>query len=63
VRTVDDQYIGINAGESSHKVELLLNYQLIKTAQWELSSHLSAAVNHFRFKDFIDDKRIILEIN
>jgi iron complex outermembrane receptor protein len=57
-RTADDQYIGINAGESSHKgVELLLNYQLIKTAQWEVRAHLSAAVNHFRFKDFIDDKK------
>lgn len=57
-RTADDQYIGINAGESSHKgVELLLNYQLIKTTQWALNTNFSAAVNHFRFKDFIDDTK------
>lgn len=57
-RTADDQYIGINAGESSHKgVELLLNYRLIKTAQWEVRTQLAAALNHFRFKDFIDDKK------
>jgi iron complex outermembrane receptor protein len=57
-RTADDQYIGINAGESSHKgIELLLNYQLIKTEQWEVSTNFSAALNHFRFKDFIDDKK------
>ena len=56
-RTADDQYIGINAGESSHKgIELLVNYQLIKTSQWEISTNLSAALNHFRFKDFIDNK-------
>ena len=57
-RTADDQYIGINAGESSHKgIELLLNYQLLKTEQWEVSTNFSAALNHFRFKDFIDDKK------
>ena len=55
-RTAEDQYIGINAGESSHKgVELLLNYQLLKTEPWELTTFLSGAVNHFRFKDFVDD--------
>ena len=55
-RTAEDQYIGINAGASSHKgVELLLNYQLLKTTSWELSTNFSAAVNHFRFKDFVDD--------
>ena len=56
-RTADDQYIGINAGVSSHKgIELLLNYQLIKAEQWEIITNFSAALNHFKFKDFIDDK-------
>ena len=57
-RTAEDQYIGINAGSSSHKgMELLLNYQLLKTTTWELSMNLSGAVNHFRFKDFVDDAK------
>jgi iron complex outermembrane receptor protein len=54
-RTAEDQYIGINAGESSHVgIEYVLNYQLIKTAQWELSSYFSGTVNRFKFKDFVD---------
>jgi iron complex outermembrane receptor protein len=57
-RTAEDQFIGINAGESSHKgVELMLNYQLIKTSEWELSTNLSGAINHFRFKDFVDNSK------
>jgi iron complex outermembrane receptor protein len=54
-RTAEDQYIGINAGESSHVgIEYVLNYQLIKTAQWELSSYFSGTVNRFKFNDFVD---------
>jgi iron complex outermembrane receptor protein len=54
-RTAEDQYIGINAGVSSHiGMEFLLNYQLLQTSQFKLSSYFSAAVNRFTFKDFID---------
>ncbi|NDP25860.1 MAG: TonB-dependent receptor [Flavobacterium sp.] len=54
-RTANDQYIGINAGESSHiGLEYLLNYQLVKTEQWQLSATISGTVNHFKFKDFVD---------
>ena len=54
-RTANDQYIGINAGESSHiGLEYLLNYQLVKTEQWQLSTTISGTVNRFKFKDFVD---------
>ena len=54
-RTAADQYIGINAGASSHQgMEFTLNYQLLQTSNWQLTSYLSAAMNHFKFKDFID---------
>jgi iron complex outermembrane receptor protein len=40
---------------SSHiGMEFLLNYQLLQTSQFQLSSYFSAAVNRFTFKDFID---------
>jgi iron complex outermembrane receptor protein len=54
-RTAEDQYIGINAGASSHVgIEYVLNYQILKTSQWELSSYFTGTVNHFKFKDFVD---------
>jgi hypothetical protein len=43
-------------------MEFLLNYQLLQTSQFKLSSYFSAAVNRFT-KDFIDGTIIILEIN
>lgn len=54
-RTAEDQYIGINAGASSHiGIEFLVNFQLLQTSQYQLSTYFSAAVNHFTFKDFVD---------
>jgi iron complex outermembrane receptor protein len=44
----------INAGGSHKGVELLNYYQLIKP-NLGLTTFLSGAVNHFRFKDFVDD--------
>ena len=55
-RTAEDQYIGINAGASSHiGMEFLLDYQFLKTSQFQLSTYFSAAVNRFTFKDFVDN--------
>lgn len=54
-RNGNDQYVGINAGQSSHQgIEFILNYELLKTAKFEINSYLSASLNDFRFKDFID---------
>ena len=54
-RTANDQYVGINAGQSSHRgIELTLNYTLLKTSKFELVPYLSVSLNDFRFKDFVD---------
>jgi iron complex outermembrane receptor protein len=54
-RTADDQYVGINAGASSHQgMEFYVNYELLKTSQFQIGIYLSGALNQFRFKDFVD---------
>lgn len=54
-RTAEDQYVGINAGETSHQgIELLVHYDLLKTSQWQLNSYFSGTFNHFEFKNFVD---------
>ena len=54
-RTADDQYVGINAGSSSHPgVEFLVNYKLLDSKNFQITPYFSAALNHFKFKDFVD---------
>lgn len=54
-RTADDQYVGINAGENSHKgVEIFINYMPIENSNWKINSYFSGAFNYFKFTDFID---------
>lgn len=54
-RTANDQFVGINAGSSSHSgLEFLLNYKLLQTASWQITPYISGAVNNFEFKEFID---------
>lgn len=54
-RTADDQYVGINAGSSSHKgLEFLINYKLLETTTFQIVPYISGAVNKFKFKDFVD---------
>ena len=54
-RTANDQYVGINAGESTHKgVEILINYRLIEKSNWQLATYFSGAFNDFKFTHFID---------
>ena len=54
-RTGDDQYVGINAGESSHKgIEFFMNYKFLEISQWQLMPYFSGAINNFKFKDFVD---------
>ncbi len=55
-RTADDQFVGINAGSSSHSgVEFLLNYKLLDNTQFQISPYFSGAMNAFRFKEFTED--------
>ena len=54
-RTSDDQFIGVNAGNTEyHGLEITLNYYIIQTENIFLSWANSASFNDFKFKDFID---------
>jgi len=54
-RTADDQYLGINAGSSSHPgVEFLLNYKVLDSKKIQITPYISGAINHFKFKEFVD---------
>ena len=54
-RTAEDQFVGVNAGESSHQgVELALNYQLVNTDRIQLTPYFSGTFNNFKFRDFVD---------
>lgn len=54
-RTADDQYVGINAGSSSHPgIEFLVNYKLLDSNIFQVTPYFSATINNFKFKDFVD---------
>lgn len=54
-RTAEDQFVGINAGSSSHSgVEFLVNYKLLELTQFQITPYFSGAVNNFKFKEFLD---------
>lgn len=54
-RVAEDQYVGINAGESSHRgMEVLINYRWFLNKGWSIQPFFSAAFNDFEFKDFVD---------
>ena len=54
-RTAEDQYVGVNAGSSSHPgVEFLVNYKLLESPQLQITPYFSGAINDFKFKDFVD---------
>ena len=54
-RTANDQFVGINAGSSSHTgFEFLVNYKLLELTQFQITPYFSGAVNNFKFKEFLD---------
>ena len=54
-RVANDQYIGINAGQTRHDgFEFGLNYSLVNNTQFTLSTFINGTFNHFKFKEFID---------
>ncbi|WP_339610975.1 TonB-dependent receptor, partial [uncultured Planktosalinus sp.] len=56
-RVAEDQYVGINAGESSHQgVEFLINYKYYTSSGIQFNPFISGNINHFKFKEFIDDE-------
>lgn len=55
-RVAEDQYVGINAGESSHQgLEFFLNYKFQPNLNIQLNPYFSATINRFEFKDFVDN--------
>jgi iron complex outermembrane receptor protein len=54
-RTGNDQYIGINAGSSSHPgIEATFNYRLMNWNGFQITPYFAGTINNFKFKDFID---------
>lgn len=54
-RTSDDQYVGVNVGETSHQgIEFQMNYRILKSDKWQLNPYFSGTINHFIFKKFVD---------
>jgi iron complex outermembrane receptor protein len=54
-RIAEDQYMGINAGESSHRgIEFLVNYKWNPNLNIQLQPYCSGTINHFIFTDFVD---------
>ena len=54
-RTGDDQYVGVNAGKTSHKgIEISLNYMIINHPSIQISHHNGFSWNDYEFEDFKD---------
>ena len=54
-RIAEDQFVGINAGASSHKgAEISIKYKASLSKQVDLFPYFTGSFNQFKFKDFID---------
>lgn len=55
-RVAEDQYVGVNAGETSHRgLELLANYRFDLTQKISINSFFNGSVNRFEFRTFINE--------
>ncbi|MGZ9677168.1 TonB-dependent receptor family protein [Flavobacterium sp. GNP001] len=54
-RTAEDQFVGINAGSSSHSgLEFVLRYLVLNTQQVQVKTYTSGTLNNFKFNEFVD---------
>lgn len=54
-RIAEDQFVGINAGESSHNgMEFFVNYRLFSNSGFQINPFLSGTVTNFKFKVYVD---------
>jgi iron complex outermembrane receptor protein len=54
-RVGEDQFIGINAGESLHQgIELLVQLKLLEKEAFQVNSFFSGTYTNIRFKDFVE---------
>ncbi len=55
-RVAEDQYVGLNAGETQHNgVELFLEYQLIQSSKYQVTPFLTYTYSDYTFEEFVDD--------
>lgn len=54
-RTAQDEFIGVNAGQTLHKgLELSLNTNLIDKENFKLNTFFNYSLNDYKFEDFVD---------
>ncbi|MDO1500062.1 TonB-dependent receptor [Winogradskyella maritima] len=54
-RVAEDQFIGINAGETKHDgFEALLNWKVLNNENFKMTAWTTYTLNNFKFKSFID---------
>jgi iron complex outermembrane receptor protein len=54
-RVGDDQYVGVNAGETLHQgIEFLFEYEANIAKNIAVHPFLSASIGHFEFREFVD---------
>ncbi|MFN7100511.1 MAG: TonB-dependent receptor family protein [Flavobacterium sp.] len=54
-RTAEDQFVGINAGSSSHSgLEFVLRYAVLSSEQVQIKTQASGTLNNFKFNEFVD---------
>jgi len=55
-RVGDDQYIGVNAGETLHEgIEALINYNWQISTDFAIQPYASASIGHYKFKEFLNN--------
>lgn len=54
-RVGDDQYVGINAGETLHQgIEFSANYNLVLSKTFSINLFATASIGKYEFKEFVD---------
>ena len=54
-RTTQDQFIGVNAGQTLHDgLEISLNSNLINKESFTLNGFFNYSLNNYKFEDFVD---------
>lgn len=55
-RIADDQFIGVNAGQTLHDgLELALNYQWVNSENLTINMFFNYSLNNYKFEEFIDE--------
>ena len=56
-RVAEDQFIGVNAGQTLHDgIELTLNYQWIDEQNIKLNTFFNYSLNNYKFEKFVDNE-------